>query len=114
MHCSDIQNTVIKRHRFTLTMAITGEMGWLPSVLRIWGSMIRFWNRMLLLDDTRLTKIVFNHDYNVCEINWCEDLKRIMTTIGLSNCCKNKLSVNMAETEASLNFVMINGYIYTY
>ena len=57
---------------------------------------------MLLLDDTHLTKRVFNHDYNVCQNNWCEDLKRIMTTIGLSNCYENKLTVNMAETRDSL------------
>ena len=89
-------------HRFTPNLANTGEMGWLPSVLRRWDSMIRFWNRMLLLDDTCLTKRVFNHDYNVCQKNWCEDLKRILTTIGLSNGYENKLTVNMTETRDSL------------
>ena len=67
--------------------------------------MIRLWNRILLFDDTRITKKVFNHDYNICQNNWCEDLKRIMTTIGLSNHYDNKEIVSMTEVqERVLNY----------
>ena len=74
----NIQNRAMRYflgvHRFTPNMAITGYMGWLPSVYRRWCSMIRLWNRILLFDDTRITKKVFNHDYNICQNNCCEDL----------------------------------------
>ena len=59
--------------------------------------MIRFWNRMILFDDTRLTKKVFNHDYNLCQNNWCEDLKQIMFTIGQSNCYANNITINIID-----------------
>ena len=110
----NIQNRAMRYflgvHRFTPNMAITGDMGWLPSVYRRWCSVIRLWNRILLFDDTRITKKVFNHDYNICQNNWCEEIKRIMTTIGLSNHYDNKEIVNMTEVQEKVSNYYANSW----
>lgn len=77
----NIQNRAIRYfmgvHRFAPTLAIYGDTGWIPSQFRRWINMIRFWNRVLSFDEERITKIVFEFDYNRCRNNWCCDLKEV-------------------------------------
>ena len=47
--------------------------------------MIRYWNRLILLDNNRLTKRVFNADYRLCNNNWCNDVKAILLKLGLND-----------------------------
>ncbi len=35
------------------------------------------WNRLIHMDDSRLTKKVFLYDYNLCKDNWCHEMKLI-------------------------------------
>ena len=55
-----IQNRAIRYflgvRRFTPILAIIGDSGWLPSQYRRWLNILRFLNRLLLMDDSRLTK----------------------------------------------------------
>lgn len=44
-------------HRFAPILAITGDMGWLPAMYRRWINMIRYWNRLILLNDDRITTL---------------------------------------------------------
>ncbi len=48
----NVQNRAIRYymgvHRFAPTLAITGDIGWIPSTYRRWISMIRYWNRLIL------------------------------------------------------------------
>ena len=57
-----LQNIAIRYflgvHRFTPILAINGEMGWTLSIHRRWVNMIRLWNRLISMDDNRLTKCV--------------------------------------------------------
>ena len=46
-------------HRFTSNLGINGDMGWVPSKIRRYVNIIRYWNRLINMDDTRLTKKVF-------------------------------------------------------
>ena len=43
-------------HRFAPNDAIVGDMAWTPSDIRRKLAMLRFWNRLVRLDDERLTK----------------------------------------------------------
>ena len=94
-------------HRFAPVTALIGDTGWLPSIFRQWLSIIRFWNRLLQIDDTRLLKYVFNHDYITCESNWCSHLKAILTKIGLLDFYTNKLIIRMdlAEEKIKHHFI---------
>ena len=47
-------------HKFAPNVGVEGEMGWLsPKVCRNLG-LVRFWNRLMDMDNNRLTKIIFN------------------------------------------------------
>ncbi len=70
-------------------------MGWLPSNYRRWGCMLRFWNRLIKMNDNRLTKTVFNVDYNKCENNWAYDIKQVMQKIGLTHHFDNKSTIDL-------------------
>ena len=83
-----IQNRAIRYflgvHRFTPILAIVGDSGWLPSQYRRLLTILRFWNRLLLMDDSRLTKHVFNFDYESGQNNWCTDVRDIFDKLNLT------------------------------
>lgn len=95
----NIQNRAIRYfmgvHRFAPTLAIYGDTGWIPSQFRRWINMIRFWNRVLSFDEERITKIVFEFDYNRCRNNWCCDLKEVFHILELNNYFESKLMVDI-------------------
>ena len=64
-------------HRFTPILATVGDTGWLSNIYRRWQSMIRLWNRLILMNDERLTKKVFNADLelNNSSKNWFFEIK---------------------------------------
>ncbi len=39
--------------------------------------MLRLWNKLIHMDDSRLTKKVFLYDYNLCKENWSHEMKLI-------------------------------------
>ena len=96
----NIQNRSIRFflgvHRFVTIAALQGDTGWLPCVYRQWISIIRYWNRLILLDENRLTKTVFNSDYETCQNknNWCSDIKNMLGTIGLSDYFYNRETID--------------------
>ena len=81
-------------HRFTPILAMVGDTGWLPSIYRRWRSMIRLWNRLILMNNERLTKKVFNailvlHNSSK---NWSSEIKQVMDDIGLGDQFESKVS----------------------
>ena len=55
---------------------MSGDIGWLRSKDRRKICMIRFWNRLINVHDSRLTKQVFLADFNQNRnINWCSEKK---------------------------------------
>ena len=73
-------------HRFAPKLAINGDIGWLPAKERRWYTILRYWNRLINMDNSRLCKKVFLWDYNICTNNWSADIKYIMNKIGLTRC----------------------------
>jgi hypothetical protein len=53
-------------YRFVPLLAIYRDTGWIPSQYRRWINMVRFWNRILLFDSERITRQVFEVDYDTC------------------------------------------------
>jgi len=104
--CDNVQNRAIRYflgvHRFAPLLAINGDVGWLPSIYRRWLNIIRFWNRLNTLDNQRLTKLVFDKDYEKCRNNWCHELKDILSRLGLSDYYDNRAVINMALAESKM------------
>ena len=89
-------------HRFAPVLAIYGDIGWIPSQYRHWVNKIRYWNRLLLFDDDRITKCAFNMDYSRCTNNWCSDIKDIFTELDLLHFYENKSIVDIKTVEKAV------------
>ena len=70
-------------HRFAPKLAINGDVGWLPTKEHRWLNILRYWNRLVNMDESRICKKVFLWDYNIYN-NWSSEVKDIMTKIGLT------------------------------
>ena len=70
-------------------------MGWLPSQLRRWISMARFWNRVLSFEEDRLTRVAFDLDYSLHVNNWCSDMKHIFSQLNMEDTFRSKSKINL-------------------
>ena len=70
-------------HRFAPKLAINGDVGWLPAKERRWYNMLRYWNRLINMDNSRICKKIFLSDYSICRNNWSSEVKHIMNKLGL-------------------------------
>lgn len=97
--CIDkVQNRTLRYfigvHLFAPTLSFYGDTGWIPSEYRKWGIILRFWNTLIKMDESILTKKVFDCDYNRSANNWSNDFKNIMAKLGLTNYYLTKSTVN--------------------
>ena len=83
-HADAVQNRIIRRflgvHRFTPTLAVTGDMGWTPAIIKRKVNMVRLWCRLVRMNEDRLTKRIFLQDLSLCNSgvkNWCSEIKHI-------------------------------------
>ena len=78
----DTQNRAVRLflgiHKFAPLLGVEGEVAWVPSLLRRHRSMLSFWNRMLDMSDDRLTKIIFNWDYQKKTNNWSSQISKLL------------------------------------
>ena len=107
VYIDTLQNRAIRYflgvHRFTPILAINGEMGWTLSIHRRWVNMIRLWNRLISMDDNRLTKCVFNSDYTATGKTWCLDMKNLLHQVNMQQSFENKQIVNLEHVKNLFN-----------
>ena len=65
----DIDNIMLRAcryylgvHRFAPIPGVLGEMGWIPNSVRRQIASCRLWNRLINMDNSRLTKQIFNYN----------------------------------------------------
>ena len=70
--------------------------------------MLRFWNRLIKIDDSRIVKQVFLWDYSLNNENWCSEIEKILENIGLlhifydrSICCLNEVEQKLVTENQS-------------
>ena len=68
-------------HKFAPNLAVTGDMGWIPSIIRRKINILRLWNKLVSLDETRLAKHIFLWDYRNPYGCWCNDVRNIFNDI---------------------------------
>ena len=101
-----IQNRAIRLflgvHRFAPNCAINGDMGWLPSRIRRFVNMTRLWNRILSMDNSRLTKQVFLWDKSLNNSNWSSEINQILQKVSMSESFINVSLVNPEQIKSRL------------
>lgn len=110
-----IQNRAIRFylgvHRFAPNLAINADMGWLYSRTRRKVEMVRFWNRMHIMDDTRLTKKVFLWDKSICKRNWNSEIKQIFSETQSLDSFVNQTSLDVRYVKRVLHENVCNDWL---
>ena len=108
-YLDSIQNKAIRfflgLHRFAPNLAINGDIGWASCSLRRWIEMIRYWNRIVDMDDDRLTKKVFLWDYHnrKSKGSWNSDIFKLFDKIGKLENYQNITKIDIAEAKTILH-----------
>ena len=63
--------------KYTTNMAIQGDMGWPSASCKIKIAVFRFWNRLVKMADSRLTKRIFMNDQTVKKYSWSSYVLKI-------------------------------------
>jgi hypothetical protein len=86
-------------HKFAANVVVIGDMGWIPTQIR--RKMLRYYNRLINLENTRLTKKLFNYEYNNDD-RCCRTIRDILQSIGLEHVFYSKSTCDLTECEFKL------------
>ena len=104
-----VQNRAIRfylgTHRFSPNLAINGDVGWIYSQVRRKINMLRYWNRLIKFDNSRLTKKVFLWDLSKRRSTgtWSSEIHKIFVDLNMENVYENLLSVNLGTAKNELH-----------
>ncbi len=65
-------------HPKTSILALISDMGSPTSQIKRHGNMIRYWNRLINMNDNRLAKQIFIYDISKCNSNWSSEVKSLL------------------------------------
>jgi hypothetical protein len=74
-------------------------MGWIITKHRRWVNMIRLWNRIVKMNNSRLTRKIFDYDYRSNGNTWCSEIKQILCEVNLSAHYDTKTAADLKEVE---------------
>ena len=104
--CEQIQQRAIRFflgvHKFCPLPSMSGDMGWSTCQNRRQLHMLRFWNRLLSLQSTRLTRRVFDWDYVCNYTGWCIDIQNILESVNMLHLYYEKLVCPIEEVTRKL------------
>ena len=87
VECDAIQHRAIRFflgvHRFAPIHAVTGDTGWDPCITRRHTNMLRYWNRVVRLDEHRLTRKILMWDFALNTKNWSAEICSIFENLNL-------------------------------
>ena len=86
-------------HKYTPVAALLGDMGWFPLYIEQYVSVARFWNRLLHMDDGRLTKSIFEADYRKNSRNWSSRFQSVLKEIDCENIFEHKEVIILSEVK---------------
>ena len=73
-------------NKFSAKCAVIGDMGWTPGDIRRKLNLLRYWNRLVLLPNTRITKIIFLESFNSEEkASICLHIREVLKEINFEN-----------------------------
>ena len=91
-------------HRFAPNLAINGDTGWIPCHVRRKVNLLRFWNRLVKFENSRLTKKVFlwDHARRRSVGSWSSDVYKILGDLNLAHVYENLYTVNLGVAKQQL------------
>ncbi|KAK3092919.1 hypothetical protein FSP39_008861 [Pinctada imbricata] len=90
-------------HRFTPILAIQGESGWPPTVVRHRVNVLRLWNRLTQMDADRVTRKIFEWDLTEFKPDsWSSQTNDLFASLGLDSMFRNRQPCDISASEGKL------------
>ena len=90
-------------HHFAANDAVEGDMGWHPNHITRTLNVLRYWNRLVLMNNNRLTKRIFNYYYELNEKgSWCHYVKTTLMSLDMGNIYDDQLECDLTLCKALL------------
>ena len=70
-------------HKFAANLAVTGDTGWVPCEIKQNLSLLRLWNKLIKLEDSRLPKMIFNYIREFKCTKWIKKIGEINEVLDL-------------------------------
>jgi hypothetical protein len=86
-------------HKYASNAAVRGECGWIKCKYDRWLTMCRYWNRLVQMNNERLTYKIFKYDLSRTKHNWSSDMKNIFNDVNM---------LDIFETESICTLTSVN------
>ena len=93
-------------NKFAPILGIEGEMGWEPAEIRRKRQMLTFWNIIIGMDDSLLTRNIFEQDYDICKAKWSSKIYCILNSVNKQKYIEDKTLIDIEE----INLLLTNKY----
>ncbi len=98
-------------HSKTPSLAIEGDTGWLNTEVRRHTEMFRFWNHIIKMDATRLSRKVFETEYGICNNIWCSEIKQLFEKVNKIYIYHNKHTCDIYKMLNNLHKVFTGKWL---
>ena len=99
--CDNVINRAMRYflgvHKFAPTAGLYGDMAWLSLKFSRYISMLRFWNILIKMENTRLAKRVFLWCHDNPDNTYCEDIRKISECINMIEVYNNKMTFSIDD-----------------
>lgn len=113
--CDRIQNRALQFYlgvnKYTPELGIASEAGWTLPFYRRCICMLKLWNRLLALDESRLPKIILNWDIAKYNNNFSTDIECIADMIDLQELVFTKSNCDISAAKDILLTLMSNEWL---
>ena len=72
--------------------------------------MLRLWNRLISMDEARLTRKVFVYDYRKCKNNWSAEVRQILENVNNIDVFNNMQSCSIPTIQDSMIIAFNNNW----
>ncbi len=83
----------------TPLLVLEGDTGWLHFSIRRHLQMLRFSNRVLKMDENRITCWIFDYDYKLCKGNWSYEMEQLFSNVNNNKIYDEKMICNIYELQ---------------
>ncbi len=112
--CNKIQTRAIRiflgLNSFSPNAGIQEHMGWKFHVIRRLLRMVKYWDRLVCMGDTRLTRRVFIWECSYNKGNWSADMKELFAHIDAQNVFSTRSDSNFDVTAGKMFAQMITSW----
>jgi len=103
-----VQNKAIRLylgvHSFAPNLAIQGDMGWVSSRIRRKVEMVRYWNVLANMNESRIPKKILLWEMQKRGLNWATEIRNVLSDFGKEG---NFYNVQTVDLEEFKNFLCV-------